>query len=159
MKLVRPTIFAVLFTVTAGFSFADDNWPCWRGPHGNGVADGAVYPTTWDNQTNVAWKFKLPGRGASTPVIWDDSIFLTCGDQGEDSVICLDRQGNLQWHRKLGEEKKGKHSKASGSNSSAVTDGELVFAYFKSGTLVCLDFAGNLKWKNRDGPVGATHPQ
>ncbi len=124
-----------------------DNWPNWRGPNFTGVAPGKGYPTTWSASENVRWKVELPGPGASTPIVWGDRIFLTCGVEGKNTVVCVDRNGKQLWLTELDQEKAGKHKKATGSNPSAVTDGEHVYAYFKTGTLACLDFAGEVIWK------------
>jgi outer membrane protein assembly factor BamB len=54
-----------------------DNWPHWRGPLVNGTAPRGKPPTRWDAKTNLAWKTVLPGRGASTPIVWGDLVFVT----------------------------------------------------------------------------------
>jgi outer membrane protein assembly factor BamB len=59
-------------------------WPHWRGPLANGSAPGATPPLKWDAATNVAWKAAVPGRGASTPIVWGDQVFLlTAIDTGK----------------------------------------------------------------------------
>lgn len=121
-------------------------WPSWRGPHYTGVADGSGYPVRWSKTDNVAWVVPLPGLGGSTPCIWGESIFLTCGDNGANAVLCFDGQGKLQWTTHLGRERPGKHRKGSGANPSPVTDGERVFVYFKSGDLGCLNYRGDVLW-------------
>jgi outer membrane protein assembly factor BamB len=52
------------------------NWPGFRGA-GNGVAarDPAL-PDRWSTTENVAWRIDIPGRGWSSPVIWDDHVFV-----------------------------------------------------------------------------------
>lgn len=55
---------------------ADDNWPMWRGPTGNGVALKGNPPTTWSESENIKWKISLPGSGLSTPVVWGDKMFI-----------------------------------------------------------------------------------
>lgn len=127
-------------------SAAAENWPNWRGPTHNGAAAGTTYPTKWSKTENVAWKVKLPGKGASTPAVWGDNIYLTCGIEGQNAIVCLDRKGKEKWRAVSGAEKPGKHKKATGSNSSPVTDGAHVFAYYKSGDLVCVDAAGKSAW-------------
>ena len=90
----------------------------------------------------------LPGLGASTPVVSGDRIVLTLAIDGHDAVICFDRSGKETWRRILGAEKPGKHKKATGANPSPVTDGSLVWVYFKSGELAALDLAdGVVVWK------------
>lgn len=56
---------------------AEDNWPQWRGPHGNRISHAVGLPTTWSLTENIAWKTPLPSWGAGTPVIWGDRIFVT----------------------------------------------------------------------------------
>jgi outer membrane protein assembly factor BamB len=101
----------------------------------------------WSASESVLWKLELPGRGGSTPVVWDERIFLTCGDEGQNAVICLDRQGEKMWTTHVGRERPGKHQKGSGANPSPVTDGQHVFVYFKSGDLACLDYQGQIVWQ------------
>ncbi len=124
------------------------NWPNWRGPDFNGVVrDGTGFPSHWSSTENVLWKIDLPGKGASTPVVWGDRIILTCAIDGKNGVLCLSRDGKQLWHKTIGAVKPGKHVKATGCNPSAVTDGKHLYVYFKSGDLACLDFAGNVVWQ------------
>lgn len=55
---------------------ASTNWPQWRGPLANGVAPKGSPPTTWSETENVKWKVKIAGRGMSTPIIWENQIFI-----------------------------------------------------------------------------------
>jgi len=66
-----------LFSTAHGASSsADQNWPQWRGPLQSGVAPHADPPTEWSETKNVKWKVKIPGDGNSTPVIWENKVFL-----------------------------------------------------------------------------------
>ena len=60
-------------------SDALDNWPQWRGPLATGAAPHGNPPLIWDEAdgTNIRWKTEIPGLGHSTPIVWDDRIFLT----------------------------------------------------------------------------------
>ncbi|HYB95222.1 MAG TPA: PQQ-binding-like beta-propeller repeat protein [Vicinamibacterales bacterium] len=51
-------------------------WPQFRGPNGGGVFDGAL-PTTWTATRNVKWHVDVPGRGWSSPIAWDNTVFVT----------------------------------------------------------------------------------
>jgi outer membrane protein assembly factor BamB len=53
------------------------DWPQFRGPGGNGVADEAKLPQTWSTTANVAWAIDVPGRGWSSPIVWGDRVFVT----------------------------------------------------------------------------------
>ena len=55
---------------------SDQNWPAWRGPLLNGVSPNGDPPVEWSETKNVKWKVKVPGRGSSTPIVWDNQIFL-----------------------------------------------------------------------------------
>lgn len=124
-----------------------DNWPNWRGPTFNQVAEEGDYPTTLSPDQNAAWKIELPGKGSSTPSVWGKHIFITCDIDGQDGILCYDLDGNEQWRKKLGEQRPGKHRNASGSNPTPVTDGKHVFVYYKSGTVAALNFDGDILWK------------
>lgn len=84
---------AVMTGLAAGFEFAtraaEKNvpaWPGWRGgPTAPGVSSEAGLPDTWSATQNVAWKTPIPGRGHSSPVIWDKRVFLTTAVPGEET--------------------------------------------------------------------------
>lgn len=150
----RCTIFGLTFAVAlqCATSFAAENWPQWRGPLGTGVAPAGDYPVKFSDSVGVVWKAMLPGIGTSTPAVWGDRIFVTCGIKGDDGkahdgILCFDMHGKELWRHQFGEERHGKNPHGSGSNPSPVTDGEHVVVYYKTGTLACLDPAGNVKWK------------
>lgn len=134
---------AAMITATAHA----DNWPGWRGPSFNQAAEQGDYPTTLDPDKNAVWQIDLPGKGSSTPCVWQDRIFITCDIEGQDGILCYDLTGKEQWRKTLGEQRPGKHRNASGSNPTPITDGKRVFVYYKSGTVAALDFDGKIIWK------------
>ena len=140
-------IVLILMTMTAHAQ----NWPQWHGPDATGVADEGNYPVRFSATDDILWKAELPGKGGSTPIVWKDRIVLTSGvgynDEGEDGVLCFDWEGKLLWQVKLGKQIPGRNPRGTGSNPSAVTDGERLFVHFKSGTLAALDFNGKILWK------------
>ena len=124
------TLLAMLLTSSVAMS---GDWPGWRGPHGNGLADGAGYPTEWAADKNIVWKFPLVGRGASTPAVAGNRIFVTTTHEGQNVVHCIGMDGMAQWSKAMGTAVDGKPGKdGTGANPSVTTDGVFVFAYFKS---------------------------
>lgn len=125
----------------------NDSWPQWRGSNQNGVAPDGAYPTEWSNDSGLAWTIELSGRGGSTPVVADGTAYLTAGVDGKNTLIAIDvANGNVKWQTALGSDTGGKHRKGSGSNPSAVVDGDNVFAYFRSGDLACVTTNGEIRW-------------
>jgi outer membrane protein assembly factor BamB len=57
-------------------SAADAAWPEWRGPLGTGEAPTGNPPIEFSETANVRWKTAIPGAGASTPIVWGDTIYL-----------------------------------------------------------------------------------
>jgi outer membrane protein assembly factor BamB len=126
------------------------NWPQWRGPSDNLLAEPGSYPLLFDATEDLSWKITLPGKGSSTPVVWNNRIVITCGigegDQGVDGVLCYDLEGRELWRVTLGPQRKGRHRRGSGSCPSPVTDGERIVVYYKSGNIAALNFAGKVLW-------------
>jgi outer membrane protein assembly factor BamB len=56
---------------------ADRFWPQWRGPLSTGAAPLARPPVEWSETKNVRWKVEVPGRGASSPIVWHDLVIVT----------------------------------------------------------------------------------
>ncbi|MDP6113080.1 MAG: PQQ-binding-like beta-propeller repeat protein [Planctomycetota bacterium] len=124
------------------------NWPQWRGPDQNGISREKGFPTKWSKTENILWSVPLPGRSGSTPVVWNDQIFLTTPKSGKNVVASYDMSGKLLWETEIGQARKGKHrAKGSATHPSPVTDGEQVFVYFRSGDAAALDFDGKIKWE------------
>src|SRR6185503_16340427 len=74
-------------------------WSRWRGPSGQGVASDSGYVDTWSDKQNILWRGNVPGRGNSSPIVWNDRIFLTTGySDGRVSVLCYSRAtGKMLW--------------------------------------------------------------
>jgi outer membrane protein assembly factor BamB len=152
------------------------NWPSFRGDNASGIADGQGAPTEWDIATgdNVLWKTAIPGIANSSPVIWDDRVFVTTAISGANDdtfrtglygdvesvddesehtfkVYALDRNtGKLLWERTAAKRVPGskRHFKASQANSTPVTDGKRVVVLFGTiGMLVCYDVEGKQLWQ------------
>ncbi len=122
------------------------NWPRWRGPQDSGSVDEGKYPRNWTSE-DVLWKAELPGRGCSTPIVWDQRIYLTAPSQGRDALMAFDWAGKQLWLTAFGKERPGKHRNGSGCNASPVTDGRAIFVYFKSGTLAAVELDGTVRWQ------------
>lgn len=100
--MMKLALSALLLSGT--LALAGEDWPQFRGPAGNGVAEDADIPTTWSEDENIAWKTEIHGLGWSSPVILGQQVWLTTAtpDGKELSVLCLDKDtGKVLLDRKL----------------------------------------------------------
>jgi outer membrane protein assembly factor BamB len=161
-----------------------ENWPGWRGPRGDGTSQETNLPTKWDGATgeNIAWKVPLPGEGHSSPVIWENRIFLaSCLPESEERVLfCLDAaNGKTLWKQTVLKSKlETKHALNSRASCTPATDGKQVYVAFLEidgrtipapnvGTpreitpgeivVAAYDFEGNAKWKQKVGKFISAH--
>jgi outer membrane protein assembly factor BamB len=144
---------------------AGRQWPSFRGPGGTARAAEGNWPTSWDGAagTNIAWKAPIPVTGRSSPVVWDDRVFLSGGDEGSLEVLCYSAQtGDLLWRYQLEEEQPPWRPEVAGDTGHAAptmaADGQRVYAVFSTGDLVALGHNGSLVWRYTfelpDNPYG-----
>ena len=76
MACARLLIIAIaLVGVPASVSAGE--WPQFRGPQSNGLSVEQQLPIAWSADSNVGWTAKVPGTGWSSPIIWDDKVFIS----------------------------------------------------------------------------------
>ncbi|MDQ5846748.1 MAG: PQQ-binding-like beta-propeller repeat protein [Acidobacteriota bacterium] len=144
MKTRTINVFAILLlsmtTVRA------ENWPQWRGPYLNGVSGEKNLPVRWTTEENIVWKLAMPGWSGSTPIVWQDRIFLNVADGDNLYLWAVDRtKGELVWKKLLGGGNV-KMRKQNMSSPSPVTDGKSVYVMTGTGILKGFDFTGKELW-------------
>ena len=73
--MLRTGSFSILaLALFVGTLAADDNWPQFRGPGGDGISQATDLPTVWSETQNIKWKTPTHGKGWSSPVIWGDQM-------------------------------------------------------------------------------------
>lgn len=140
MNFARQLLVLVGFCgvshLIAGSAIAE-NWPAWRGADGTGISRETGLPVKWSATENIRWKVPLAEPGNSTPIVWDDRIFLTQGlDKGKRrALIALDRKtGKTLWQQEVTcDVEETSHGQNPPCSASPVTDGKAVFANFASG--------------------------
>lgn len=157
-------------------------WPSFRGPSASGIGDGHRPPVTWntDSGANILWKTPLPGIANSSPIVWDNRIFVTTAvnSSGDDvvrtglygdvkpvddlsehdfKIYCLDkRTGRVLWEDLAYRGPPGvkRHTKSSQANSTPVTDGERVVVLFGTvGKLIAYTMDGTRDWERDLGTL------
>jgi outer membrane protein assembly factor BamB len=140
-------VVAIVFCCSA--KLQAENWPRWRGPNNDGISHETDLPSKWSKTENIAWRTPLPGSAGSTPIVWDDRIFLTSAD-GDDLVLCaLNTDGEMLWKRTVskGANKSVRRDEGNLASPSPSTDGKHVWVFMGTGDLACYDFEGNEVWK------------
>lgn len=149
----RSLLVAVCVAIIAAQLNAE-NWPRFRGPTGQGISSETNLPTEWTAKENIAWKTAIPGEGLSSPIVFDDRIFVTSAtDEGKSChVICVDRKsGEILWDKEvLTQVPKHKREDNSYATPTPVTDGKHVYAVFSSGGIAALTMDGEVVWTNDD---------
>jgi outer membrane protein assembly factor BamB len=153
------------------------NWHQFRGPQANGVAPEADPPTEWSESKNIRWKVEVPGLGSSTPIIWNDKVFVLAAvetdrvaegavkpeDQPQRQfgivfphkihqfvILCLDRKtGKTLWQQTATEQvpHEGVHPDNDFASASPITDGKRLYVPFGSRGIYAYDLDGKLLWQ------------
>ncbi|MBM63720.1 MAG: serine/threonine protein kinase [Acidobacteria bacterium] len=178
MRISAPTplALATLLTVTTvTVAPAQDHWAQFRGPTMNAtVADNPNLPEQWSQTENVEWITDIPGLGWSSPIVWDEQVFLTTVTaegafeqpkpglyaprgrpeppplEHEWRVYALDlTTGAIQWQRsvKAGQPTFPRHMKNTYASETPTTDGERVYVRFGDLGLYAFDMDGTEIWR------------
>ena len=128
------------------------NWAAFRGPGGNGVATVQSAPNRWDGATGdgITWKVEVPLPGYSSPVIWEDRLFVTGADEKQREIYCYQSStGKILWRKSVASnaDEPTIHRDTGYAAPSTATDGRFVSAIFATGDLICLDMNGEEVWK------------
>lgn len=178
MRISAPTplALATLLTVTTvTVAPAQDHWAQFRGPTMNAtVADNPNLPEQWSQTENVEWSADIPGLGWSSPIVWDEQVFLTTvtaegafeqpkpglyAPRGRPAPPPLEHEwrvyalnlttGAVQWQRsvKAGQPTFPRHMKNTYASETPTTDGERVYVRFGDLGLYAFDMDGTEIWR------------
>ena len=168
---LRPTLLCavILSAIGCGSGFVEaQDWMQFLGDRGAAKSESVKIPKQWGNAENIRWKTALPGRGASSPIIVGDRIFLTSysgyGD-GTDGrvedlvrhVHCFDRTSGKQLWQKSIDSSEVKDEDPYESfithhgyaTNTPVSDGKSLFVYLGKPGLFAFDLDGNQQWHKK----------
>jgi outer membrane protein assembly factor BamB len=129
--------------------------------------------------SGIKWRVEIPGLGHSSPIIWGDRIFvgtavrlsgkasLRTGYYGDVKaaqdneeqkwmVLCFDKAtGKKRWEKVIRSSKPTteRHEKSSHANTTLITDGQRLIAFFGSEGLYCFDLDGKILWTKDLGVI------
>ena len=158
-ELNYTKIFIVVALILSSCS-NNSNWPQFLGPGGNSVSTDVDLPAEWGNSKNILWKSKVPGKGWSSPIVWEEKVFITTAYKEKETtqkkdtaqsepaaddrrirpdddyrfeIYCLNKNsGKLIWNKTayLGKPGIVTHRDNTSASETAVTDGKNLYVYF-----------------------------
>lgn len=156
LALLGATVYFLASSAVA------ENWPRFRGPNAAGTAAENGVPAVWSDK-DIAWQIDLPGKGHSSPVIWDDTVFVTFANEaGTNRSLRALRasDGTLVWQKDYALNPVKMHSLNSHASSTPAVDDRGVYALWfgTEQTLVtAVDHAGEELWTRKLGPTVQFH--
>ena len=149
--------FLVSLCLAGGALAQSADWPCWRGPKHDGLADPNQDPPVHFSKTkNLLWQANVPGRGHGSVIVVGDRVVLATADEVKQtqSVLCYDRKtGKQRWATQVHEGGFPKtNKKASHASSTLACDGERFFISFVNhgaAHTTALDLDGKQLWQTK----------
>ena len=133
----------------------DKNWTHFRGSNLNGIAMTNNIPLRWD-VSNMKWKTEIHGKGHSSPVVYDNQIWVTTAtvDGKELYAVCIDYvTGKMIFDIKVfaHDDVIGKHGINTYASPSPCIEKGFVYVHYGSPGTACLRTSdGSVVWKRND---------
>lgn len=151
-------LLAVINLSVAWAIAEEPHWNQFRGPYADGTSQATGLPTTWSEKENIVWKTSVHGRAWSSPVVWNDQVWVTTStkDGKELGVVCVDfNTGKILHDKKIFDVEKPQYIDPSNSHASStpiIEEGRIYVHYGAYGT-ACLDTnTAKVLWERRDYP-------
>ena len=142
------TLLFSLLVITAEPTAA---WPGFLGAGATSINSQTI-PLQWSPTENRAWSRPLPGYGQSSPVIWQDHVYVTTVDGPKKEflhVLCISlTDGTIVWDKTFDSTYPQESSVyISRAAPTPVADADGIYAYFESGDVIALSHSGDLRWQ------------
>ena len=148
---------------------ASTEWPQFRGrDFSSSVSDD--FRLEWATDNGIEWKAELPGRGASSPIVVGDRVFVTAFDgfgltvenAGDyrslrHHILCFDKNsGKSIWHREITgtsllQKMNPELVRHGFASSTPVSDGQNIYVFFGATGVFAFDLNGEFLWERNLG--------
>jgi len=151
-------VYGILLASTA----QGQQWSRFRGPNGQGISHAATIPIKWTEKDYI-WKVTLQGGGHSSPVVWAEKVFVTCGDQqtARGTILALRASDGKQlWQKEYTLASYRMNPRNSYATTTPAVDANQVYMLWptpEETVLVALDHDGREIWKRSFGGVHCQH--
>lgn len=150
--------FILLLTTVASCLVieANEQWSQFRGHYGNGIIKSTSAPINWSENTNIDWKTPIHDRGWSSPVIWNDQIWMTTAtkDGNKMYAICVNKlSGKIEHDIHVFDVKSPQaitNENTYASPTPVVEEGRVYVHFGTYGTACISTKEGQILWKRRD---------
>jgi outer membrane protein assembly factor BamB len=147
---------AIVMALAVGPGWAGDTWPEHRGPSADGHSDGTDLPSRWSETENIAWKTAIHDLGWSSPVVWNNQIWVTTAteDGRRMFAVCVDRRTGQIVHDVKVFDVEAPETIAKVNSYASPTpaiEKNRVYVHFGTYGTACLDTnTGDVHWARRD---------
>ena len=135
---------------------ANEQWSQFRGHCGNGIIKSTSAPINWSENTNIDWKTPIHDRGWSSPVIWNDQIWMTTATKEGNKMyaICVNKlSGKIEHDIHVFDVKSPQaitNENTYASPTPTVEEGRVYIHFGTYGTACISTKDGQILWKRRD---------
>ena len=154
------SVFGIATTLSANSSHPNSNR--FRGPDGSGLYSAPKLPASW-TEKDYQWKLELPGDGQSSPMVWNDHLYLSSSDAGEPKplLFCLDpKTGKLIWQKNFESLPHNLHQNNSFSSSTTAVDQHHVYFVWSDNAhfqIAAINHDGEEVWRRNLGTNATQH--
>lgn len=161
MKTILIAASILAATPLAGQA-AQEEWPQFRGPGGQGHSSARGLPLEWSESRNVVWKTPVAGAGWSSPVVGGGRVWLTTvvenGGAGRDPASASLRAVAFDeaTGRQLVDVEVFRvpatgplHPKNTRASPTPIIDGDRVYVHFGADGTAALSASGDILWRAR----------
>ncbi len=155
-KLFVGVCAIVSLSVAFTESIMGQGWTHFRGSRLDAISEVENAPTNWSVESNILWKTEIHGRGWSSPVVWEDQVWITTGTEDGKALyaICANlNTGEIIHDIQLfnPDTVYRKHAVNSYATPTPCVDLGKVFAHFGRYGTACIDVAdGAVIWSRTD---------
>lgn len=148
-------IFSPCFLVLFGFVTDPTEmfeWASFRGLNGMGIDTKWSMPTTWD-KSDYQWEIELDGTGNSSPVVWEDKIFVASADDEQNTGYLMavsSSNGEILWKKEFEVTDLAMHPNNNLASATPAVDVSQVYVIWyakQKTTLLALTHDGSIQWE------------
>jgi outer membrane protein assembly factor BamB len=148
-------LLIAFLAVSENVKSQNKNWTFFRGSNLNGIAETDNIPLKWDD-SNIKWKTEIHDRGLSSPVVFDNQIWITTAKMDGKGLYAVSvdyNTGKIIYDLNVftPEVVERKHQLNSYATPTPCIEKDFVYVHFGNMGTACIKTSdGSIVWKNTD---------